>query len=291
MEKVDQIDTADRARTMGEWVTSRLDVSHQTASRLMQLANANDPEIDAALASGRWGLDRAALLVKLRHAGVIPRLFSEAAERYSLGRLYGLVDKLRHLSPADEQDLFEYRYLVIQPNLDESAYKLRGQLPSSTGREARGRWLGEQASRAGGGYQTRPRRPRQLHHPPPSHRLTAASHLPRRSAPVEEMCSSTPLWPPNRSGKPVPPSPPDQESVPTPSPRFSAPAKSGSSSPTATSRSPIPIWVKPSHLLSDPLCCGGTKANAALKDAAAATASNPTTSKNDETTAAMIPTT
>jgi hypothetical protein len=126
MEKVDQIDTADRARTMGEWVTSRLDVSHQTASRLMQLANANDPEIDAALASGRWGLDRAALLVKLRHAGVIPRLFSEAAERYSLGRLYGLVDKLRHLIPADEQDLFEYRYLVVQPNLDESAFKLRG---------------------------------------------------------------------------------------------------------------------------------------------------------------------
>jgi hypothetical protein len=70
-----QIDTADGARTMADWVTSRLDLSHQTSSRLMQVARADDPEIDAALSSGMWGLDRAALLVKLRQAGVTPELF------------------------------------------------------------------------------------------------------------------------------------------------------------------------------------------------------------------------
>jgi hypothetical protein len=135
-----QIDTADGARTMGDWVAAQLDLSHQTASRLMTVANAQDPEVDHALATGKWGLDGAAVLVKLRRTGATPQLFTEAAERYSLGSLYGLVDKLRHLSPADEQDLFEYRYLVVQPNLDQSAFKLWGQLPSSTGREARGRW-------------------------------------------------------------------------------------------------------------------------------------------------------
>jgi hypothetical protein len=128
-----QIDTADGARTMGEWVAAHLDLSHQTSTRLMTVATADDREIDANLASVKWGLDRAALLVKLRHEGVSPNLFSEAAERYSLGRLYGLVDRLRHLSPADEQDLFEYRYLVIQPSLDESAFKLWGHLPGHDG--------------------------------------------------------------------------------------------------------------------------------------------------------------
>ena len=109
---------------MVDWLAAHLDLSHQTALRLMQVANADDPEIDAALTSGRWGLDRASLLVKLGNTGASPELFSEAAEKYSLGWLYGLVDRLRHLSPVDEQDLFEYRYLVIQPNLDESAFKL-----------------------------------------------------------------------------------------------------------------------------------------------------------------------
>jgi hypothetical protein len=179
-----QIDTADGARTMGDWVSSHLDLSHQTSSRLMTVVRADDPEIDAALESGTWGLDRAALLVRLRQAGAAPKLFSEAAGKYSLGRLYGLIDRLRHLSPADEQDLFEYRYLVVQPSLDQSAFKLWGHLPSSTGREARGRGLGEQTSRTGGGCQTRPKRPPQLHHPPPSrrHPLPPAS-LTRRQEP------------------------------------------------------------------------------------------------------------
>jgi Domain of unknown function (DUF222) len=128
-----QVDLAQGARTMGDWVCSQLDLSHQTATRLMTIAHADDPEIDANLACGKWGLDRAALLVKLRQAGVTPKLFWEAAEKYSLGRLYGLLDRLRHLTPADEKDLFSYRYLVIQPNLDESAFKLWGHLPGHDG--------------------------------------------------------------------------------------------------------------------------------------------------------------
>ena len=86
------------------------------------------------MAEGRWGLDRAAALTKLRSAGIDPDQFTEVAEKYSLGRLYGLLDRLRHVSPADEQDVFEYRYLVIQPNLDESVFKLWGQLPGIDGR-------------------------------------------------------------------------------------------------------------------------------------------------------------
>jgi hypothetical protein len=79
-------------------------------------------------------LDRAAALVKLRHTGLNGDEFTDVAENYSLGRLYGLLDRLRHVTPADEQDVFEYRYLVIQPSLDESTFKLWGQLPGIDGR-------------------------------------------------------------------------------------------------------------------------------------------------------------
>jgi hypothetical protein len=79
-------------------------------------------------------LDRAAALVKLRSAGVSPELFTEAAGKYSLGRLYGLLARLSQISPVDESDGFEWRYLVIQPSLDESVFKLWGQLPGVDGR-------------------------------------------------------------------------------------------------------------------------------------------------------------
>jgi hypothetical protein len=129
-----QVDCGDGARTMGDWTSARLDLSRQASSRLTQLADANDPEIDQAMAEGRWGLDRAAALVKLRHAGLPNSEFTDVAEEYSLGRLYGLLDRLRHIAPADEQDVFEYRYFVMQPSLDESIYKLWGAVPGLDGR-------------------------------------------------------------------------------------------------------------------------------------------------------------
>ena len=119
---------------MGDWTSAQLDVSSQTASRLTQIAHHPDPEIDGAMAEGRWGLDRAAALCKLRTVGIDSDLFSEVAENYSLGRLYGLLDRLRHVDPADESEVLDSRYLVIQPNLDESVYQLWGRLPGTDGR-------------------------------------------------------------------------------------------------------------------------------------------------------------
>jgi hypothetical protein len=75
-----QVDCGDGARTMGDWTSARLDLSQQTSNRLTQLAHANDPEIDQAMSEGRWGLDRAAALVKLRHAGLNGDEFTEVAE-------------------------------------------------------------------------------------------------------------------------------------------------------------------------------------------------------------------
>ena len=46
------------------------------------------------------------------------------AGEYSLARLYGLLDRLRPVTPVDEEEVFDSRYLVIQPNLDESIYQI-----------------------------------------------------------------------------------------------------------------------------------------------------------------------
>ena len=215
---------------MGDWTSAQLDVSRQTAGRLTQLAHTPDPEIEQAMAEGRWGLDRAAALAKLRQAGITPELFDEAAERYSLGRLYGLLERLRQLTPADEQDVFESRYLVIQPSLDESVFKLWGQLPGVDGR------IVEKALSPAG---NRPPRP-----PPPDRRAGPAAgrrfdlHLygqphrqlrraeEGRAVTVAEVFIDATLAA-ESFGEAGPPSPPDRESVPTPSPRFSAPARSG----------------------------------------------------------------
>ena len=129
-----QVDTAEGARTMGDWAAAHLDMSRQSATRLTQLAHTPDPEIESAMADGRWGLDRAAVLTKLRTAGIDSNQFKVVAEEYSLGRLYGLLDRLRHVTPIDESEVFDSRYLVIQPNLDDTMYQLWGRLPGVDGR-------------------------------------------------------------------------------------------------------------------------------------------------------------
>ena len=104
-----QVDTAEGARTMGDWAAAHLDVSRQTATRLTQVAHTPDPEIEQAMREGKWGLDRAAALTKLRSAGIDPEEFTEVAGEYSLGRLYGLLDRLRPVTPVDEEEVFDSR--------------------------------------------------------------------------------------------------------------------------------------------------------------------------------------
>jgi hypothetical protein len=128
-----QVDLSDGDRGMEDWVAARLDVSRQTAHRLMTLAHAPDPWHLSQLSDGRWGLDRASHLVKLAATGATPELISEAASDYSLGRLWGLIEQRREVTATHEQFSFESRYLVIQPSLDESAFRLWGQLHGTDG--------------------------------------------------------------------------------------------------------------------------------------------------------------
>jgi hypothetical protein len=129
-----QVDAGAGMRTMGDWVSAHLDVSRQTANRLWQLARAENEPIDALMTQGRCGLDRAAVLVKLRAAGVDSgQLGDPVASGFSLGRLYGLLERVRTFTAEEERSGFDHRYLVIQPSLDDAAYKLCGLLPGIDG--------------------------------------------------------------------------------------------------------------------------------------------------------------
>lgn len=147
-----QVDVRDGSRLMGEWVASRLDVSNQTASRLMQVAHHHQSDIEAQLASGRVGIDRAALLCKIRELGGPEELIADSSP-YSLGYLYGLADRLRKVDAASETFNFDYRYLVLQPSLG----RLRLQDLGATTRSGRAHCReGIGRERIGAGFPPRP---------------------------------------------------------------------------------------------------------------------------------------
>lgn len=128
-----QVDTADGARTMAEWVSAKLDLSPQTSSRLMTVARSDHPGLREQMLAGSWGLDRASWVAKLAALGLDHRHLGEVSDSYSLGQLFGLWERNRKLSSADESFDYEWRYLVAQPSLDSSMLKLWGQLPGADG--------------------------------------------------------------------------------------------------------------------------------------------------------------
>jgi hypothetical protein len=117
---------------MVEWVASRLDVSHPVARDLMFLAKAADSKVEDMLASGEVGLERAVLMARLRLAGASDSEVA-ASMGFDLGGLERLVAARKRITTTDEAATFADRFLVMQPNLDESAWKLWGLLPGLDG--------------------------------------------------------------------------------------------------------------------------------------------------------------
>jgi hypothetical protein len=105
---------------MTGWLSATLDVSYQTATRLLGVARADHGEIRPGLRSGRFGLDRAFLLSRLSAMRPEDDLWRKAAEGYSLGRPWGLLDRLRRADSARERFSASDRFLVMQPSLDEA---------------------------------------------------------------------------------------------------------------------------------------------------------------------------
>lgn len=123
-----QVDWGEGDRGMEDWTSRHLDVSPQTAHRLMVLAKQPDSPWLQHTHQGQMGLDRVCFLLKLEQAGAPPEIVEGAAAGYSLGKLWGLVEQYRQIPTQVEQASFDSRYLYLQPLLDQSAFKVSGLL-------------------------------------------------------------------------------------------------------------------------------------------------------------------
>lgn len=103
-----QVATADGCRSMVEWVASRLDVSHSVAGELLQLAKAKDVQVEELLSHGEIGLERAALMVRLRLAGASDEQVIDS-RGYDLAGAERLAASIRRMTASEEASRFEGR--------------------------------------------------------------------------------------------------------------------------------------------------------------------------------------
>jgi hypothetical protein len=77
--------------------------------------------------------DRTVAAVKLADAGATPDVVNDSY-RHDLSGVARLTTNTRHVTPVDERRVFTERYFTIQPNLDESRYRMWGEAPGVIGR-------------------------------------------------------------------------------------------------------------------------------------------------------------
>jgi len=130
-----QVALRDGHRSLQEWAAGRMDVAPETARLLVSTARRLEdlPDVDTAVAAGEIGFDRAAAVSRLAGRDNSLDLLDEAAG-WDIDGIRALAAKRRRMTRLDEIQAFEERYVTIQPNLDESAWRISGQLPGFAGR-------------------------------------------------------------------------------------------------------------------------------------------------------------
>ncbi|MBW3666500.1 MAG: DUF222 domain-containing protein, partial [Actinobacteria bacterium] len=118
-----QVATADGCKSMSEWVATRLDVSLESAKSLVRTMRRTAERLDLRelLAAGEVSFDRVEALSRIpEDVGLLQHLdisgvLSEAAKRV-------------RVTAEDEARSADDQFLVMQPSLDESWWKLWGGL-------------------------------------------------------------------------------------------------------------------------------------------------------------------
>jgi len=125
-----QTPLADGCRTLGEWICSRLDVAPETGRLLSRMAHSDAGVVTGELADGGLTFDRATELMRLSD----PTLSDiEGSRSFDIAGLRRLIAHDRVLTPVEERDTYDSRHLVMQPNLDQTTWRLWGQLPGHEG--------------------------------------------------------------------------------------------------------------------------------------------------------------
>jgi hypothetical protein len=126
---------ADGCRSLVEWVAGRLDIGPDTASTLVTATRRCEalPLVEAALSAGVVTWDRATAAARLAEPDQHHNILDDLAA-YDIAGIRRQVARRHRVSTRREQFAFERRHLTVQPNLDESSWRVRGQLPGMAGR-------------------------------------------------------------------------------------------------------------------------------------------------------------
>lgn len=122
-----QVFTADGCRNLSEWVSQRLDTSHSTARSLVQTMRrtTEKPHLREALARGIVTYDRAEALSKLDEGTLLEHMDVDAIHRLAADRI--------EITRDAEDRAARDQFLMMQPSLDESWWRVWGGLDGLTG--------------------------------------------------------------------------------------------------------------------------------------------------------------
>jgi hypothetical protein len=123
-----QVATADGAKSLAEWVAARLDVSLDNAKSLVRTMRrtVDRPDLRDALACGEVSFDRVEALSRIREqVGLLEHLDVSGTRREAAKRA--------RIRSEDESRSVDDRFLILQPSLDESWWKLWGGLDGVSG--------------------------------------------------------------------------------------------------------------------------------------------------------------
>jgi hypothetical protein len=126
-----QIVQLDGSRNIIDWVASRLDVRHSTAAEIVEHArNLRSADIDF---EDRRTFDRRLLTDRLATSGAHETVIERSAGQ-DLSGVAHLIRLHRRRNRHHERTEFGRRSFTLQPNLDESRYRMFGELPGYEGR-------------------------------------------------------------------------------------------------------------------------------------------------------------
>ena len=130
-----QVPMMDGARSLAEWAASRMDLTAETARRLVETARRliDQPDLAQELGEGTVSFERVVEESRLVASGAEPD-FVARSRGWDLAGLRRMTARQVRISRRDEQRLFGERFLSIQPTLDQTSYKVWGQFPGSDGR-------------------------------------------------------------------------------------------------------------------------------------------------------------
>lgn len=125
-----QLPTADGCKSLKEWAAGRLDLAPENAYRLTAMTRrmADAPELYAQLAEGEIGFDRAEALSRIPPAARVDQL-----RGLDIKGLQRIAARHRRMTRSDDHAAHAASQVAMQPNLDESRWRLWADLDGYAG--------------------------------------------------------------------------------------------------------------------------------------------------------------